>query len=134
MAAHPVHTHARTHARAATHHTLHHNRTSHTARAQERRLRIWHPFWDGLILTRTEFALPEMRKGEQLSYAESTAYPPYLQNFRGTVAERHLENKEIAASVGLEEYRRGVSVQPRPVQVRFCGPRPSPSIAAVLVC
>lgn len=70
---------------------------------QARKERIWHEFWDVLFQQDSEYQVPcrpGLKAGDyqpvELSY-EKGYTPPYLLNFRGTIGERHAENKEIVS-------------------------------------
>lgn len=74
-----------------------------------RKERIWHEFWDVLFQQDPEYRLPckPTTKADaeyqpiDLGYQYGNS-PPYLLNFRGTIAERHAENKEIVSFESLE--------------------------------
>ncbi|GAA5907037.1 uncharacterized protein JCM6883_006120 [Sporobolomyces salmoneus] len=67
--------------------------------------RIWQETFSTLILTAPEFA---MSPSTTLKYCGD---PPYLLNFRGSVAERHAENLKILREIGLDAYYDGMKPQ-----------------------
>lgn len=68
--------------------------------------RIWQETWTGLFLLADEFRLPE---NARMSFFESPSKPPYLLDFNGSVAERHLENLKIVRFIGIREYFSTIS-------------------------
>lgn len=88
--------------------------------SSERRLRIWQEFWDALLLQDEELRIPcdlaveEMNRQHPnrkpdykpiaLNWIPEFGVPPMLQSFDGSVAERHLENKEIYRVEGPDAY------------------------------
>jgi hypothetical protein len=84
---------------------------------REEKLRVWHEFWDVLFSQDPDLRLPHDEKARaepgkyvpvpvEFHYGEN---PPYLLNFRGTVMERHLENKEIASFESVESYETALA-------------------------
>ncbi|KAJ1968787.1 hypothetical protein IWQ62_001032 [Dispira parvispora] len=69
--------------------------------------RLWQETWTALLLTCHEFRLSEK---DEVSFSESSQRPPYLVDFKGTVAERHLENIRILGHIGLSDYKRLIVV------------------------
>ncbi|GAA5976071.1 hypothetical protein JCM5350_000303 [Sporobolomyces pararoseus] len=65
--------------------------------------RIWQETFSTLFFTAPEF---EMKPETNLKYC---GYPPYLLNFKGTVAERHSENLKILREIGLDAYYDAMS-------------------------
>ncbi|GAA6010574.1 hypothetical protein JCM11491_002978 [Sporobolomyces phaffii] len=60
--------------------------------------RIWQETFSALFLTAPDFAMESSKK---LEYAGP---PPYLLNFRCSVAERHAENLKVLREIGLDAY------------------------------
>lgn len=91
-----------------------------------RRERIWHEFWDVLFEQDSEYQVP-CRPGVKaggyqpvsLSYDKGCA-PPYLLNFRGTIGERHAENKEIVSSESVQSVSTKTSSSCRRNSERCC--------------
>ncbi|KAJ1970566.1 hypothetical protein H4R35_005789 [Dimargaris xerosporica] len=75
------------------------------------RERLWQETWTALLLTCHEFRVPA---GEQIAFSESLQRPPYLVQFKGSVAERHLENIRILQHIGAANYYRRVTEPPSP--------------------
>ncbi|KAI9594794.1 hypothetical protein BDF19DRAFT_414199 [Syncephalis fuscata] len=65
--------------------------------------RVWQESWSALFLVMKQFRLP---LGKPLAYYESRNISPYLLDFQGTVAERHLENLKIARHIGLRHFQQ----------------------------
>ncbi|CAG8623522.1 8765_t:CDS:2 [Cetraspora pellucida] len=71
--------------------------------------RIWQETWTTLFLTSEHFKMP---KDKIVAYSQSPHRPPYLLNFTGSVAERHVENLKIIKQIGIRRYT--VSLSPLP--------------------
>ncbi|KAG0221903.1 hypothetical protein BGW41_006422 [Actinomortierella wolfii] len=65
--------------------------------------RIWQETWTTVLLTAKAFKMPA---DKVVAYSQSPHRPPYLLNFSGTVAERHVENLKIIRQIGLRNYTR----------------------------
>src|SRR3954470_17844577 len=63
--------------------------------------RIWQETWTTLLLTSEQF---KMCDGKTVAFSQSPFRPPYLLNFSGTVAERHVENLKIIRQIGIKNY------------------------------
>ncbi|KAF9348830.1 hypothetical protein BGX26_012794 [Mortierella sp. AD094] len=63
--------------------------------------RIWQETWTTTLLVEDSFKMPA---GKVVAYSQSPHRPPYLLNFTGTVAERHVENLRIVRQIGLRSY------------------------------
>ncbi|KAG0359714.1 hypothetical protein BGZ54_009854 [Gamsiella multidivaricata] len=63
--------------------------------------RIWQETWTTTLLVEDSFKMPP---GKVVAYSQSPHRPPYLLNFTGTVAERHVENLRIVRQIGLRSY------------------------------
>eukprot|EP00475_Leptophrys_vorax_P004338 TRINITY_DN12587_c0_g1_i1.p1 TRINITY_DN12587_c0_g1~~TRINITY_DN12587_c0_g1_i1.p1 ORF type:complete len:337 (-),score=99.63 TRINITY_DN12587_c0_g1_i1:1121-2131(-) len=91
---------------------------------KEVRKRLWMEFWDFFF-----FAFPEAckqilnrvdaKKAENLPMKSFAYRPdfrliaerfPFLNDFQGSVLERHLENKELVKALGFERYKQAVMV------------------------
>jgi len=73
--------------------------------ARERKLRIWHPFFEGLFLKDEPFAPP---KEQVWSYSNTEGTAPYLLGFKGTPGERFIELKEIMGDIGFAAYEKAL--------------------------
>ncbi|KAF8585532.1 hypothetical protein K439DRAFT_1560810 [Ramaria rubella] len=73
------------------------------------RRRIWQESISVLLLASHECAIP---KSQKMLFSESadSLWPPYLLDFQGTPAERHVENLKILREVGGLEYAKGVAL------------------------
>ncbi|KAG0253358.1 hypothetical protein DFQ27_007447 [Actinomortierella ambigua] len=65
--------------------------------------RVWQETWTTVLLTAKTFKMPT---DKVVAYSQSPHRPPYLLNFTGTVAERHVENLKIIRQIGLRNYTR----------------------------
>ncbi|KAG9068273.1 hypothetical protein KI688_011868 [Linnemannia hyalina] len=63
--------------------------------------RIWQETWTTTLLVENSFKMPA---DTVVAYSQSPHRPPYLLNFKGTVAERHVENLRIVRQIGLRSY------------------------------
>lgn len=63
--------------------------------------RIWQETWTATLLVENSFKMPT---DTVVAYSQSPHRPPYLLNFKGTVAERHVENLRIVRHIGLRSY------------------------------
>ncbi|CAG8644902.1 29056_t:CDS:2, partial [Racocetra persica] len=71
--------------------------------------RIWQETWTTLFLTSEKF---KMSKDKIVAYSQSPYRPPYLLNFTGSVAERHVENLKIIRQIGIRRYTASLSPLP----------------------
>ncbi|CAG8721789.1 16102_t:CDS:2, partial [Cetraspora pellucida] len=74
--------------------------------------RVWQETWSSLILTSDQLKIPT---GKVVAYSQSPHRPPYLLNFSGSVAERHVENLKIMKHIGLKHYT--TSLAPLPISL-----------------
>ncbi|KAJ8486761.1 hypothetical protein ONZ45_g14559 [Pleurotus djamor] len=94
--------------------------------------RIWQETLTTLILTASDCKIPE---GQAIMFAQARdlEYPPYLLDFAGTPAERHVENMKILREIGSLAYTKGVSLTSGPdhpiyaqiaaeIQANYIGP------------
>lgn len=63
--------------------------------------RVWQETWTTLLLTSEQF---RMHENKTVAFSQSPFRPPYLLNFSGTVAERHVENLKIIRQIGIKNY------------------------------
>ncbi|KAF9182915.1 hypothetical protein BGZ51_004359 [Haplosporangium sp. Z 767] len=63
--------------------------------------RIWQETWTTTLLVEESFKMPA---DKVVAYSQSPHRPPYLLNFAGSVAERHVENLRIVRQIGLRAY------------------------------
>ncbi|KAJ7630901.1 hypothetical protein FB45DRAFT_833713 [Roridomyces roridus] len=94
--------------------------------------RIWQESISALFLTSPECRIPEKQPME-FSQARDSEYPPYLLGFKGTPAERHIENIKILREIGSLNYQKAVALVTGPdfewfkylegeIQQHFVGP------------
>ncbi|KAJ8083971.1 hypothetical protein PM082_002738 [Marasmius tenuissimus] len=94
--------------------------------------RIWQESISTILLTSPECKIPSKQK---MLFAQSrdSEFPPYLLDFLGTPAERHVENLKILKEVGSLEYRKAAALMYGPdfertrqleeeIQKHFTGP------------
>ncbi|KAF9270191.1 hypothetical protein L218DRAFT_849990 [Marasmius fiardii PR-910] len=94
--------------------------------------RIWQESISTLLLTSPDCKIPP---GQKMVFAQArdSEYPPYLLNFLGSPAERHVENLKILREVGSVEYRKAAALMYGPdfertrlleeeIQMYFTGP------------
>ncbi|KAF8521485.1 hypothetical protein JB92DRAFT_3082021 [Gautieria morchelliformis] len=79
------------------------NKSHHTRR------RIWQESITVILLGSHECAIPKSQKME-FSESQDCQWPPYLLEFQGTPAERHVENLKILREMGGLEYAKGVAL------------------------
>ncbi|CAG8515043.1 15568_t:CDS:2 [Rhizophagus irregularis] len=63
--------------------------------------RVWQETWTTLLLTSEQF---KMHENKTVAFSQSPFRPPYLLNFSGTAAERHVENLKIIRQIGIKNY------------------------------
>ncbi|KAJ7487562.1 hypothetical protein B0H11DRAFT_2013877 [Mycena galericulata] len=71
--------------------------------------RIWQESITALFLTSPECRIPDKQPME-FSQARDSEYPPYLLEFAGSPAERHIENIKILREIGSLNYQRAVAL------------------------
>ncbi|KAF9582023.1 hypothetical protein BGW38_000763 [Lunasporangiospora selenospora] len=65
--------------------------------------RIWQESWTTIFLVEESFKMPA---DKVIAFSQSPHRPPYLLNFSGSVAERHVENLRIVRQIGLRLYSK----------------------------
>jgi hypothetical protein len=75
---------------------------------QELKARVWRPFFDGLFFGEERFRPPKEQRFEYAERISDHGYA-YLLDFRGTVGERHAENKHIVELVGRAQYEEALA-------------------------
>ncbi|CAG8529899.1 7731_t:CDS:2 [Ambispora gerdemannii] len=68
--------------------------------------RIWQETWTTLLLTCDQFKMPEKKI---VAFSQSSYRPPYLLNFSGSVAERHIENLKVIQHIGIKQYNASIA-------------------------
>ncbi|KAJ1033853.1 hypothetical protein NDA16_000061 [Ustilago loliicola] len=69
--------------------------------------RVWEETLSILILCGREYHMP-LEQVIAFSVSDEDNWPPYLIDFQGSVAERHIENLKIVKQIGIEAYRREI--------------------------
>ncbi|KAJ7225550.1 hypothetical protein GGX14DRAFT_421095 [Mycena pura] len=94
--------------------------------------RIWQEAITTLFLTNPERHIP-VNQPMTFAQARESEYPPYLLNFTGSPAERHIENIKILREIGSPNYHKAVALITGPdyewfkylereIQENFVGP------------
>jgi hypothetical protein len=86
--------------------------SSHTRR------RIWQEAITALFLTTPECKIPYKQPVHYIQ-ARNSDFPPYLVNFQGFPAERHVENIKILREVGTAAYLEAMTISQGPNSPRF---------------
>ncbi|PWN32852.1 uncharacterized protein FA14DRAFT_110116, partial [Meira miltonrushii] len=69
--------------------------------------RIWQETLSTILLSGPEYRMPI---GQMVTFSVDDHWPPYLLQFRGTIAERHIENLKIVKSVGMTSYQDALNM------------------------
>ncbi|ETS64208.1 hypothetical protein PaG_01447 [Moesziomyces aphidis] len=69
--------------------------------------RVWQETLSIIILCAPEYHMP-LEQVIAFSVSDDERWPPYLIDFRGSVAERHIENLKIVKQIGIDAYRREI--------------------------
>lgn len=69
--------------------------------------RVWQETLSILMLCGYEYHMP-LDQVIAFSISDEDRWPPYLIDFQGSVAERHVENLKIVKQIGIEAYRSEV--------------------------
>lgn len=64
--------------------------------------RVWQETLSTILLSGPEYRMP---MGQMVTFSIDDHWPPYLLQFCGTIAERHIENLKIVKSVGMTAYQ-----------------------------
>ncbi|KAL0951249.1 hypothetical protein HGRIS_007967 [Hohenbuehelia grisea] len=79
------------------------------------RRRIWQESITTLLLTSPDCKIPP-KQPMSFAQARDLDFPPYLLEFAGTPAERHVENLKILREIGSVAYMKGVAIITGPDQ------------------
>ncbi|GAC95836.1 hypothetical protein PHSY_003413 [Pseudozyma hubeiensis SY62] len=71
--------------------------------------RVWEETLSILILCGREYHMP-LEQVIAFSVSDEDKWPPYLIDFQGSVAERHIENLKVVKQIGIEAYRSEVDI------------------------
>lgn len=69
--------------------------------------RIWQETLSTILLSAPEYRMPI---GQMVTFSVDDHWPPYLLQFCGTIAERHIENLKIVKSVGMTSYQDALNL------------------------
>ncbi|ODQ54346.1 hypothetical protein SAICODRAFT_70076 [Saitoella complicata NRRL Y-17804] len=64
--------------------------------------RIWMDTWTAMLLCEDRTRMPE---DEIVAFSQAASHPPYMLQFHGTAAERHVENLKLTRTIGLKAYK-----------------------------
>ncbi|KAJ6509497.1 hypothetical protein C8R47DRAFT_1098906 [Mycena vitilis] len=103
-----------------------------SANSLHTRRRIWQESITTLFLTSPECRIP-VDQPMEFAQARDSEYPPYLLDFSGSPAERHIENIKILREIGSLSYHKAVALMTGPdyewfkylegeIQQHFVGP------------
>ncbi|PWN89441.1 hypothetical protein FA10DRAFT_145352 [Acaromyces ingoldii] len=67
--------------------------------------RVWEETLSTVLLCAAPYHMP---LGHLVTFSTDDDWPPYLLNFQGSAAERHVENLKILKAIGLTTYRKHV--------------------------
>ncbi|KAJ2607407.1 hypothetical protein H4S08_004837, partial [Coemansia sp. RSA 1365] len=70
--------------------------------------RVWQDTWSAILLASRDFRL---LPGHRLCFTRTAAHPPYIDNYVGFAAERHLENLQLYDAVGRRAYAQAVMLE-----------------------
>ncbi|PWN50271.1 hypothetical protein IE53DRAFT_316116 [Violaceomyces palustris] len=65
--------------------------------------RVWQETLSTVLLCGTSYHMP-LGHVIAFSLSDTERWPPYLLNFQGSVAERHIENLKIVKEIGISDY------------------------------
>jgi hypothetical protein len=69
--------------------------------------RIWQETLSTILLSAPEYRMPI---GQMVTFSVDDHWPPYLLQFCGTIAERHIENLKIVKSIGMTSYQDALNL------------------------
>lgn len=68
--------------------------------------RVWQETLSTILLVGQEYRMP---LAQTVTFAIDDNWPPYLLQFRGSIAERHVENLKIFKSIGVNDYKCNIA-------------------------
>ncbi|KAJ2888312.1 hypothetical protein FB639_000720, partial [Coemansia asiatica] len=70
--------------------------------------RVWQDTWSAILLASRDFRL---LPSHRIAFCRTRAHPPYMVNFIGFAAERHLENLHLYDAIGRRAYCQAVQIE-----------------------
>ncbi|KAJ1759297.1 hypothetical protein LPJ58_002348 [Coemansia sp. RSA 1591] len=70
--------------------------------------RVWQDTWSAILLASRDFRL---LPGHRVAFYVTNSHPPYMQNYIGFAAERHLENLHLYDKIGRRAYCQAVLME-----------------------
>ncbi|KAJ1959738.1 hypothetical protein GGI12_004179, partial [Dipsacomyces acuminosporus] len=70
--------------------------------------RVWQDTWSAILLASRDFRL---LPNHRVAFCKTRAHPPYMVNYIGFAAERHLENMYLYDQIGRQAYCRAVELE-----------------------
>ncbi|KAJ2769137.1 hypothetical protein IWQ56_002670 [Coemansia nantahalensis] len=70
--------------------------------------RVWQDTWSAILLASRDFRL---LPNHRVAFCRTEVHPPYMVNYIGFAAERHLENLHLYDAIGRDAYCRAVQLE-----------------------
>ncbi|KAJ2726057.1 hypothetical protein GGI07_000840 [Coemansia sp. Benny D115] len=70
--------------------------------------RVWQDTWSAILLASRDFRL---LPNHRIAFCKTRAHPPYMVNYIGFAAERHLENLHLYDAIGRQAYCKAVEIE-----------------------
>ncbi|KAJ2356381.1 hypothetical protein GGF43_002109, partial [Coemansia sp. RSA 2618] len=70
--------------------------------------RVWQDTWSAILLASRDFRL---LPGHRVTFNVTTTHPPYMLNYIGFAAERHLENLHLYEKIGRRAYCKAILME-----------------------
>ncbi|KAJ1852319.1 hypothetical protein LPJ73_002849 [Coemansia sp. RSA 2703] len=70
--------------------------------------RVWQDTWSAILLASRDFRL---LPNHRIAFCRTRAHPPYMVNYIGFAAERHLENLHLYDAIGRRAYCQAVEIE-----------------------
>ncbi|KAJ2235127.1 hypothetical protein H4R99_002941, partial [Coemansia sp. RSA 1722] len=70
--------------------------------------RVWQDTWSAILLASRDFRL---LPNHRIAFCRTRAHPPYMVNYIGFAAERHLENLHLYDAIGRRAYCQAVHIE-----------------------
>ncbi|KAJ2850556.1 hypothetical protein IWW36_001806 [Coemansia brasiliensis] len=70
--------------------------------------RVWQDTWSAILLGSRDFRL---LPGHRIAFCKTNVHPPYMVNYIGFAAERHLENLYLYSSIGRRAYCQAILLE-----------------------
>ncbi|KAJ1995307.1 hypothetical protein GGI04_005846, partial [Coemansia thaxteri] len=70
--------------------------------------RVWQDTWSAILLASRDFRL---LPNHRIAFCQTRAHPPYMVNYIGFAAERHLENLHLYDAIGRRAYSQAIMLE-----------------------